>query len=568
MMSRPVAGVRNKSLILTLPGSVKGAKENLEAVIDVLPHACIQAAGADSRALHAGGVKKLEAEAGVGPRGGHHHHHHHHHHGGGHVVPKPHTRPEDRPVSNDPSAGPTGRHRKSPYPMISVDEALAIIERETPSPEVEKLPVKEDLVGRVLAEDVYANESVPAYRASIVDGYAVIAKDTRPNTKGVFPVAHVSHAEPSSTPLPPLKPGEIARVTTGAPLPPDANAVVMVEDTVVKSTTEDGKEEATVEILTDDIKPGENVREPGSDVTKGSKILSKGDVLSAVGGEIGLLASTGNQQVNVYSKPIVGVLSTGDELVRHDDGRVLAYGQIRDSNRPALISCLTAWGFEAVDLGIVSDSSKDLETILRDALRGTTSHPAVDVIVTTGGVSMGERDLLKPTIERQLGGTIHFGRVAMKPGKPTTFATVPLKDPPTQRNKAVIFALPGNPASALVTMHLFVLPALHKLMGFSHPGSSTDDKPSRGLPRVNVELAHSIPLDAKRTEYHRAVVTVSRDGRLRASSTGLEGVGQRSSRVASMAKANALLVMPPGEGSLPEGQLVEALMMGQIVPGN
>lgn len=451
--------------------------------------------------------------------------------------------------------------------MISVEEALAIIERETPSPRVEEVPVEEDLVGHVLAKDVYANEDVPAYRASIVDGYAVIAKETRPNTKGVFPVAYVSHAERSSISLPPLRPGKIVRVTTGAPLPPNANAVVMVEDTIVKSTTIDGKEEATVEILTDDIKPGENVREPGSDVAEGSKILSKGDVLSAVGGEIGLLASTGNTDVKVYTKPIVGVLSTGDELVRHDAERALHEGEIRDSNRPALISCLMAWGIETVDLGIVSDSSKDLETVLRDALRGTMDHPPVDVIITTGGVSMGERDLLKPTIERLLGGTIHFGRVAMKPGKPTTFATIPRKTSNNPRKQVAIFALPGNPASALVTMHLFVLPALHKLMGFSHP-DGTEDRPSRGLPRVRAVLAHPIPRDPKRTEYHRAVVTASRDGRLRASSTGLEGVGQRSSRVASMAKANALLVLPPGVESLPEGELVEALMMGQIVPGN
>lgn len=602
MMSRPVAGVRNKSLIVTLPGSPKGAKENLESIINLIPHACIQAAGANSRAIHAGGVKKLEAEAGVSPvqpsNANHHHHHHHHHshahnHAHGHAIPKPHTSPEDRPRSNDPNAGPTRRHRSSPYPMLSVDEALKIIVEETPNPSIIEVPVTTDLVGSVIAEDVYAGEAVPAYRASIVDGYAVIAPESPSSgasTKGIFPVASVSHAQASSMP-PPLEPGTIARITTGAPLPPNANAVVMVEDTVLVSTTPDGTEEATVEILTGDIKPGENVREPGSDVALGSKILQKGDLISAVGGEIGLLASTGTKTVKIFNKPRVGVLSTGDELVPHDDPRTLTGGQIRDSNRPSLISCLRSWGFETVDLGIARDTpASELEQALRGALRGISTAAGaggniggVDVIITTGGVSMGELDLLKPTIERSLGGTIHFGRVSMKPGKPTTFATVPFKpssddSAQQEREKRLIFALPGNPASALVTLHLFVLPSLHKLMGLgssrSHSAANAHARANNlGLPLVSAVLTHAIPLDPKRTEYHRAIVTASRsDGRLSATSTGLSGdpgasSGQRSSRVGSLAKANALLVLPPGEGKIEKGQLVEALLMAPVVSG-
>ncbi|KAH8696569.1 putative molybdenum cofactor biosynthesis protein Gephyrin [Talaromyces proteolyticus] len=591
MMSRPVAGVRNKSLILTLPGSPKGAKENLEAVISLLPHACIQAAGANSRELHAGGLKKLESEAGVSSTNSnatkkdslsHDHHHHHHNHGGGHgghQIPKAHTAPEDRPQSNDPNAGPTRRYRSSPYPMLSVDEALRIIAQETPEPTTTQVPVDSDLVGSVLAEDVYAGEAVPAYRASIVDGYAVIVPSSGSGTKGVFPVASVSHAQAASMP-PPLNPGTIARITTGAPLPPNANAVVMVEDTILASTTPDGKEEATVEILTDNIKSGENIREPGSDVSRGSKILTRGDLISAVGGEIGLLVSTGTRTVKVFKKPTVGVLSTGDELVLHDDPRVLTGGQIRDSNRPSLISCLRSWGFETVDLGIARDTpAGELEKALRGAVRGLGSDkPPVDIIITTGGVSMGELDLLKPTIERTLGGTIHFGRVSMKPGKPTTFATVPYK-PSTaaggdtaqqEREKRLVFSLPGNPASALVTLNLFVLPSLHKMMGLASTSTAPSPLPtptSVGLPIISASLTHPIPLDPKRTEYHRAIVTASRkDGRLYATSTGLAGVGQRSSRVGSLAKANALLVLRPGEDRIGEGQLVEALLMGGVVP--
>lgn len=577
MMSRPIAGVRDKSLILTLPGSPKGAKENLEAIIKLLPHACTQAAGANSRAAHAGGVKKLEADAGISSESHHgktHNHHHHHHdhahahgHSHGHAVPKAHTSSSERPQSNDPNAGPTRRYRSSPYPMLSVDEALKVTSEHTPGPTVIEAPVSVSLVGSIVAEDVYAGEAVPAYRASTVDGYAVIAPESPSagsSTKGVFPVASITHAKPGDS-LSSLEPGTIARITTGAPLPPNANAVAMVEDTVLASSTPDGAEEATVEILTGEIKPGENIREPGSDIALGSKILQKGDLITSVGGEIGLLAASGTKNVKVFRKPTIGVLSTGDELVEHTNPNPLHGGQIRDSNRPSLLSCLTSWGFPTVDLGIARDTpSSELEQTLRDALRGVgRANAGVDVIITTGGVSMGELDLLKPTIERSLGGTIHFGRVSMKPGKPTTFATVPFKG--QERGSRLIFSLPGNPASALVTLNLFVLPSLHKLMGMNYrgPDSGAAISPSvrLGLPVVSVTLEHPFPLDPKRTEYHRAIVSASRtDGKLYASSTG----GQRSSRVGSLASANALVVLRPGSGKVEKGALVEALMLGNV----
>lgn len=363
-MARPVAGVRNGTLILTLPGSPKGAKENLEAVLKLLPHACQQASGADSRTLHTGGVKKLEKDAGVATAAnGSAHHHHDHSHGhshgygqGGHHGPKAHTLPEKRPMSNDPNAGPSRRYRESPYPMLSVDDALAQISQHTPSPKVTTSAVNEDLVGSVLAEDVTANESVPAFRASIVDGYAVVASThvLVPSTKGIFPVTGISHAQAGKD-MAHLRSGEVARITTGAPLPPGATAVVMVEDTVLRSMTEDGKEEKEVEILTDEIKPGENVREVGSDVKAGSVIMKKGEGITAVGGEFGLLASVGTREVSVFQKPVVGVLSTGDEIVQHDRPGDLRLGEVRDTNRPTLLTAVRGSGFEAVDLGVASD---------------------------------------------------------------------------------------------------------------------------------------------------------------------------------------------------------------------
>jgi gephyrin len=547
VMSRPVAGVRGKTVVVTLPGSPKGAKENLQAIIKMLPHACLQAAGADSRTLHSGGVKKLEAEAGVAPKEttsthSQHHHHHHHHHGGchGHGQLVRHT--VANPMSNDPNLGPTRRYRESPYPMISVEDALSLIKKYTPEPEVQVSKVGPDLVGSFLAEDIVAKENVPAFRASIVDGYAVVVpKDGR--MRGVYPVVAVSHAAPGEAK--PLNEGEVARITTGAPLPLGATSVIMVEDTVLKSTTEDGKEEKEVEILADHVKEGENIREVGSDVRAGDRILAKGDKILAGGGELGVLASVGTAEVKTYRKPVIAVLSTGDEIVEHNRPGDLRLGEVRDTNRITLISAARSWGFEVLDMGIAKDRSANLETTLRDGLR------SADVIITTGGVSMGELDLLKPTIERALGGNIRFGRVNMKPGKPTTFATVPVKDNEGRACKKSIFSLPGNPASALVTFHLFVLPSLHQMAGDPFPG----------LPRVSVKVAgQPIRLDAARPEYHRALVQVSKQGLLCARSTG----GQRSSRVGSLHQANALLCLPAGKGSLESESTVDALLFGPV----
>jgi len=562
MMARPVAGVRHKTIIITLPGSPKGAKENLQAVLKLLPHACMQAAGEDSRAAHVGGVKKLETEAGVSaakngsvaPSSDHHHHHHHDHGHGGHKIPKAHTAASDRPPSNDPRLGPTARARSSPYPMLTVAEAVSKIIEQSPAPTLEVRDLTPALVGSVLAEDVKAAEAVPAYRASIVDGYAVIVS-TEPSSstriKGTYPVASVSHAQASSLP-PPLKPGEIARITTGAPLPDNANAVVMVEDTVIASTTEDKSEEATVEILTDELEMGENVREPGSDIKLGAVILKEGSRITGVGGEIGVLAAAGIQKVPVYRRPRVGIMSTGDEVTDISYHGKLSGGMIRDSNRPSLLSLVRGWRLceEVVDLQIARDTPPtQLEEKIREGFR---IHD-LDVIVTTGGVSMGELDLLKPTIERALGGTVHFGRVSMKPGKPTTFASVPFKDGKDgKRHTRLIFGLPGNPASAIVTANLFLLPCIEKMNGL----------PGKGLEKIVVKVEGRIKCDHERTEYHRVVVHVDqKDGRLIARSTGM----QRSSRVGSLASANALLVLPQRDGFLEAGGTSDALMMGPLL---
>ena len=367
MMSRPVVGVCKRSLIVTLPGSPKGAKENLEAIMKLLPHACLQAAGGDSRVMHAGGVKKLEEEAGISgtskpfTKERHHHshdhphaHHEHSHGHRGHAIPKAHTALEDRPMSNDLRAGPTRRHRESPFPKIPVEEAIKLILANTPEPRAVIAKVDTSIVGSILAEDVQAREPVPAFRASIVDGYAVIVEKESKSPKGVFPISSISHAKPGE--IPPLQPNQIVRITTGAPLPLGATAVVMVEDTVLISTTLDGKEESEVEILTDAVSPGENVREIGSDIKAGEVVLRKGEEITAVGGELGLLASVGRAEVKVYQKPKIGVISTGDEIVEHDRPGELRLGEVRDCNRPTLLAAIRGWGFEPVDLSITPDT--------------------------------------------------------------------------------------------------------------------------------------------------------------------------------------------------------------------
>jgi gephyrin len=171
--------------------------------------------------------------------------------------------------------------------------------------------------------------------------------------KGVYSVALVSHAQAGE--IAPLEEGQIARITTGAPLPPGADAVVMVEDTVLKTKTDDDKEEKEVEILTDQIKRDENVREIGSDVQAGDLIMKKGEGITVIGGEFGLLASVGTTEVAAYRRPVVGVLSTGDEIIPHDRPGPLKLGEVRDTNRPTLITAVRSHGFQVVDLGIVSD---------------------------------------------------------------------------------------------------------------------------------------------------------------------------------------------------------------------
>ncbi|KAG2073679.1 hypothetical protein BDR04DRAFT_1094696 [Suillus decipiens] len=528
-LSRPVAGTVGNTLVVTLPGSVKAVKENLEALFanGFIEHAI--------DLIRGGTGKQVHAAMGSGHGGVPHHHHHHH----DHPVPQPRSI-----LSHDPSLPVHARHRVSPYPQISLEDALNMIGNEIQPLGVMSLPVTPALAGNILGEDVYAPQDVPSSKTTNVDGYALRSSDP-PGTYKVL--TSRTHALADILPE-----GSIFRINTGGPLPEGTDAVIMVEDTELLSTVKDANgqdaEEKEVKTLAQ-VPPSDNTRAPGSDVHKGDLVLQRGEVLTSLGGEVGTLTFVGRKEVKVHRKPVVAILSTGNELLDLQSPNPLpndGWGGIWDTNRPSLRAALEGMGYNVVDLGIVPD---DINAHVKAIKQGLES---ADLLLTTGGTSMGAGDLLKPVIERQFGGTIHFGRVSIKPGKPTTFASIPTAQ--GEHERKFMFALPGNPASALVTFYIFVIPALRKLGGW--PGERCH------LPRVRVKLGDAMRLDP-RVEFHRVIVKAGEEG-LRAMSTG----GQRSSRVASLSGANGLIQLPRkregGPDKLEAGSYADAVIIGEL----
>lgn len=260
----------------------------------------------------------------------------------------------------------------------------------------------------------------------------------------------------------------------------------------------------------------------------GELILAQGSVLGAA--EVGLLAMIGRTSVPVYRRPRVAVISTGDEVVEPDAPRPV--GAVRDSNRYALLAAVREAGCAAISLGIAPDDRTTQRELL---LRGLAE---ADVVLTSGGVSLGTRDLVKPLLAEL--GTVHFGRVLFKPGKPTTFATVQGK---------LVFGLPGFPASSLVSFEVFVRPALRRLQGDLHPER----------PTVQVVLGETIRPSPDRPEYQRIQIAW-RDGQLVAQTTG----AQLSSRLLSLRSANGLLLVPPSDTPYQPGDMLPALLTGAI----
>uniref|UniRef100_A0A3Q0RBS8 Gephyrin n=1 Tax=Amphilophus citrinellus TaxID=61819 RepID=A0A3Q0RBS8_AMPCI len=365
------------------------------------------------------------------------------------------------------------RHRMSPFPLTSMDKAFITVLEMTPILGIEVINYRDGL-GRVLAQDIYAKDNLPPFPASVKDGYAVRAADG-PGDRFIMGESQAGQ-QPTHT----VMPGQVMRVTTGAPIPCGADAVVQVEDTELLRESEDGTEELEVRIMVQ-ARPGQDIRPIGHDIRRGECVLAKGTHMGP--SEIGLLATVGVTEVSVHKFPVVAVMSTGNELLNPEDD--LHPGKIRDSNRSTLLATIQEHGYPTINLGIVGDNPDDLLSALHEGIS------RADVIITSGGVSMGEKDYLKQVLDIDLHAQIHFGRVFMKPGLPTTFATVDIDG-----TRKLIFALPGNPVSAVVTCNLFVIPALRKMQGILDPRPTI----------IKARLSCDVKLDP-RPEYHRCILT-------------------------------------------------------------
>uniref|UniRef100_A0A8C7M5A6 Gephyrin n=1 Tax=Oncorhynchus kisutch TaxID=8019 RepID=A0A8C7M5A6_ONCKI len=347
----------------------------------------------------------------------------------------------------------------------------------------------------------------------------------------------IGESQAGEQPTHTVMPGQVMRVTTGAPIPCGADAVVQVEDTELLRESEDGTEELEVRILVQ-ARPGQDIRPIGHDIKRGECVLSKGTHMGP--SEIGLLATVGVTEVEVQKFPVVAVMSTGNELLNPEDD--LHPGKIRDSNRSTLLATIQEHGYPTINLGIVGDNPDDLLNALNEGIS------RADVIITSGGVSMGEKDYLKQVLDIDLHAQIHFGRVFMKPGLPTTFATLDMDGA-----RKLIFALPGNPVSAVVTCNLFVIPALRKMQGILDPRPTI----------IKARLSCDVKLDP-RPEYHRCILTWHHQEPLPwAQSTG----NQVSSRLMSMRSANGLLMLPPKTEQyveLHKGEVVDVMVIGRL----
>eukprot|EP00088_Acartia_fossae_P059573 TRINITY_DN7082_c1_g1_i15.p1 TRINITY_DN7082_c1_g1~~TRINITY_DN7082_c1_g1_i15.p1 ORF type:complete len:648 (-),score=118.70 TRINITY_DN7082_c1_g1_i15:684-2627(-) len=514
-LSRLAAGIRGSTVIVNMPGSHKAVRECFGFIQPVLNHAIdlVQDKKKPVKTLHTSmqsSNSELTAEIPT------------------HTCPHQQYEPAAGGQPGGQGAvGVAARLRQSPYPMISVDEAQKIVIQHCKDMlkevegvkmlDIESVPYTAAM-GRVLAEDIVAKDPLPPFPASIKDGYAVIASDG----VGVRKVRGESSAgyDPS---MQPIAPGEIVRINTGAPVPPGADAVVMVENTKLIEATSDG-EEVRVEILSNPT-PGLDIRPIGSDIQVGECVLRKGCTLGP--GELGVLAAVGVTTVKVARLPKVGVLSTGNEI--QEPGEDLKPGHIRDSNKTTLKFLIQSKGFHVVDCGIAKDDLSTLKQKLSDSLT------ECDLLVTTGGVSMGDRDLLRQVLISDFGAQIYFARVNMKPGKPTTFATCTVNG-----KQKLVLGLPGNPVSATVTCHLYVVPACKALSG--------QEEPLPGKVRAVLQTSRPIKLDP-RPEYQRIWVKfASGESVGSASNTG----NQMSSRTTSMAQSNGLMILPGRSQELQE----------------
>ena len=399
--------------------------------------------------------------------------------------------------------------------LMSADDALARVLGGVPTLPAVETPLL-DALGLVLAEDIAADRDVPPFRNSAMDGYAVRGDDV---VSAPVELRVVGEVAAGGFPDRTVGPGEAMRIMTGAPMPEGADTVVRVED------TDNASDLVTITAATP---KGMATRQAGEDLRKGETILTNGTVLRPA--EIGLLASVGRARVRVRKRPRVAVFSTGDEIVDLD--APLGRGQIRDSNRYTLASAVRAAGAEPWVRGIVRDSPEALRAALREGI-------AADAIVTSGGVSVGDHDHLKPVLSEL--GTIDFWAIAIRPGRPLAFGE--LKD---GDRRVPIFGLPGNTVSALLTFEIFVRPALLRMQGRAHVAR----------PRAKARLLEPADKVASLRVFARGVHDPDA-GTVRL--TGPQGSGI----LRSMSLANCLIDLPVGPSRFEAGETVDVILTEQ-----
>ncbi len=410
-------------------------------------------------------------------------------------------------------AGMTDKSHMEDYDpnSLTVEEALRRIDSAVqPVAGFEKVAIRGAL-GRILAEAVHSTINVPPHMNSAMDGYAVSSVDfpgdgTRELT--VIGTAWAGKPFPGT-----VERGQCVRIMTGAVLPAGTDSVVIQEKV---------ERESEVVRFGPGNKPGQNVRHPGEDLAIGQAVLEAGKRLSPA--DIGLLASLGVAEVKVRRRLRAAFFSTGDEL--RSIGEPLEEGQIYDSNRYTLYGMLTRLGADIIDMGVVRDRREDVQQAFADAAA------VADAIITSGGVSVGEADFVKETLESM--GEVNFWKIAMKPGRPLAFGKV---------SDAMFFGLPGNPVSVMVTFYQFVQPALQRMMG------QTQAQPIR----FRVPCVSRLKKQPGRTEFQRGILETDTEGRMAVRSTGEQGSGILS----SMSRANCFIILPLDCGNVEPGALVD-----------
>jgi molybdopterin molybdotransferase len=398
--------------------------------------------------------------------------------------------------------------------MISVEEALGILFSHLPGRKEEEV-FFQDSLRRILAADLTAKSNIPPFDRSAMDGFAVAAADVE-NAPVELEIAGEVRAGGG---MPGILPrGQAMSIMTGAPVPEGADSVQIVEECTV---SEDGKRVT----ISKPVSPGENIAVHGSEAAAGDIVLKAGHRVGPA--EIAVMATFGYERVRVWKNPEIAVFATGDELVEvHETPRP---DQIRNSNAYCLIAQLKYMGLEAEYLGIVRDDKDALRETMRKGLRK-------DVLIITGGVSMGEYDYVKDVFE-ELGLEILFSKVAIKPGKPTVFA---------RKEDTLIFGLPGNPISALVTFECFVRPALGNLCGMSQPE----------LHRMRGELLTDMRQSSGRMAFFPAWVFWEEGG------LKVEPLRWKSSAdIIGFTGANATFIFPRGKSHLKKGEIVEVMLL-------